>query len=236
MDETSFKKYLRKGGRTPAVAERVIKIVQRFESFLAEKGGKKTLDQASLEDLKNYVNWIECGEEQASAKTDLWAIRYYYDFRENEEIAHYASALRQERITRKPFNLREFRGIDPVAAQALENVGIRNVKQMLDAGKSPADRHRLVEKTGLPLETIIEFVKLSDLARIPGVKAIRARLYYDAGVDTIEKMAAYDPEELRILTTCFVEESGFEGNPPLPAEVKFSIESARKLSKIVEYD
>ena len=32
---------------------------------------------------------------------------------------------------------------------------------------------------------------------LPGVKKIRARLYYEAGLDTLEKMAACDPEGLR---------------------------------------
>ena len=42
-------------------------------------------------------------------------------------------------------------------------------------------------KPGVPLEVILEFVKLSDLARIPGLKTIRTRLC-DAGVDTIERL------------------------------------------------
>lgn len=233
MDLESFRKYLRKGGRSTVATDRVIKLVLRYEAYLGEEGIE--IDQASPNEIQDYVKRIE-QDSASSAKTDLWAIRYYYDFSDNPEMEHYASALRQERITRKPFNLRDFRGVNPEDAQALESVGIRNVKQMLEAGKSPSDRQVLARETGLPLQTILEFVKLSDLARIPGVKAIRARLYYDAGIDTLEKMAAYEPEELCIETTRFVEESGFDGIPPLPAEAKFSVEVARKLPKFVEYD
>jgi len=78
-------------------------------------------------------------------------------------------------------------------------------------------------------------VKLSDLARIPGVKGIRARLYYDAGVDTIEKMAQWDPQELRTMIVQFVEQTGFDGVATLPAETRFTVKQAKKLPRIVEY-
>jgi predicted RecB family nuclease len=76
---------------------------------------------------------------------------------------------------------------------------------------------------------------LADLARIPGVKGVRARLYYDAGIDTVEKLAAIVPEELREMVVAYVEISGFDGQPTLPAEAKFTVEKARKLPSIIEY-
>jgi hypothetical protein len=83
--------------------------------------------------------------------------------------------------------------------------------------------------------TILELVKLSDLARIQGVKGIRARLYYDAGVDTMEKMAKWNSEELRTYLMEFVKKTGFRGIAPLPKETKFTVETARRMPKIVEY-
>jgi hypothetical protein len=67
------------------------------------------------------------------------------------------------------------------------------------------------------------------------VKSVRARLYYDAGVDTVEKMAEWDPEELREMLIAFVEQTGFDGVAPLPKEARNTVETARKLPKIVEY-
>jgi len=109
------------------------------------------------------------------------------------------------------------------------------VEEMLPAGLTCNKRLELSAKTEIPVDAILEFVKLSDLARIPGVKGIRARLYYDAGVDTIEKMAEWDPKELREMLIEFVERTGFDGIAPLPKEAKFSVEKAKKLPKIVEY-
>jgi len=71
--------------------------------------------------------------------------------------------------------------------------------------------------------------------RIPGIKGIRARLYYDAGVDSIEKMAEWDPKALRAMLIEFVDRTGFNGMAPLPKEAEFSVEKAKKLPKIVEY-
>lgn len=81
----------------------------------------------------------------------------------------------------------------------------------------------------------MEFVKLSDRSRIPGIKTIRARLYLDTGVDTIEKMPGWNPEELRAMLVEFVERTGFNGRTPLQGEARFSVERARELPKIVEY-
>jgi len=147
-----------------------------------------------------------------------------------------ASKLRQDRITRKAFPLKDFRGVDQGHAKKIAAVGIVDVEQMREAGSTPAKRESLSEQTGIPLETILEFVKLSDLARLGGVKGIRARLYYDAGVDTIEKMAQWDSEELRAMLIEFVERTGFDGIAPLPKEAQNAVETARKLPKVVEYD
>lgn len=84
-------------------------------------------------------------------------------------------------------------------------------------------------------DAILTLVKLSDLARIPGVKGIRARLYLDAGVDTLEKLATWEPEALREMLAGFVERTGFEGIVPLPAEMRYAVAQARKLPKIVAY-
>jgi len=78
-------------------------------------------------------------------------------------------------------------------------------------------------------------VKLADLSRIKGVKNVRARLYYDAGIDTVEKMARWNPEELRAHLIEFVKRTGFNGMAPLPKEARYTVETAKKLPRIIEY-
>jgi hypothetical protein len=150
-------------------------------------------------------------------------------------MRHLAGALREERIERIPFSLARFRGVDPAHVGALAAVGIKHVKHMIEAGRTPCARQALSDRTGVPVEAILELVKLSDLARIPGIKGVRARLYYDAGVDTIEELAAWKPEALRAMIVGFVERTTFDGIAPLPAETRSAVRQARRLPKAVEY-
>lgn len=192
------------------------------------------LEEASDEDLMEFVAKLD-KKSKTKAKGFLWAIRYYYDYISDDEMRDLAGRLRAERIDRTPFLLKNFRGVNPESIDKLAEIGIKNVNQMLKSGPTIEERKRLSIQTGIPDNEILEFVKLSDLARIPGIKGIRARLYYDAGIDTIEKLAAWDPVELREKIVAFGEETGFEGIPTLPAEAQHAVEKARKLLKIVEY-
>jgi hypothetical protein len=55
-------------------------------------------------------------------------------------------------------------------------------------------------------------------------------------VDTIEKMAQWDPVELREMIVEFVERTGFEGIATLPAEARFTVQKAKEMPIIVEYE
>jgi hypothetical protein len=106
---------------------------------------------------------------------------------------------------------------------------------MLQAGSCPESRRDLSIQTGIPEEIILEFVKLSDLARIPGVKGVRARLYYEIGIDSVEKMGNLDPQDLRNQAVDYIERSKFDGVPPLPAEAEYTVEKARTLPSVVRF-
>ena len=191
VDEEEFRRFLKRGGRSPSAVKRAIAYVTRFEQYLREQRCREGLDEARPEDLEAFVSWVE-KEQNEGAKLYLGAIRYYYEYTSNKEMSDRARGLRSQRIEQAPFTLKEFRGVNPEHVKKLANNGIRNVKQMLEAGRTSDRRKELSAKTGVPIEAILELVKLSDLARIQGVKSIRARLYYDAGVDTIEKLAKWD--------------------------------------------
>lgn len=134
-----------------------------------------------------------------------------------------------------PFKLRDFVGVNPDQIAKLTEAGVKTTSQMLSAGHTAEGRATLASRTGISEDVILELVKLSDLARLPGVKGIRARLYYDAGVDTVEKLAGYDPQTLLSLTAEFVRTTGFDGIAPLPKEVISTIDNARRLPKLIEW-
>jgi hypothetical protein len=93
----------------------------------------------------------------------------------------------------------------------------------------------LAKESGVPLGNIIELLKLSDLARIPGLKKVRARLYYEAGLDTLEKITGWDPEEMRQMFNEFIKQTGLDGIASLPKEAASTVATAKHLPKIVEY-
>ena len=242
MDERNFHSWLRKNGRTEEVADRVIRLVTEWADFLNTEY-QKQLEAGLPEELDGFVASLEQREPQPKgehyqqrAKSYLWAIRYYYQFTQSQQMEKYASMLRQARIKRSPFKLKEFRGVDSKAVSALEAAGIKNINQMLKRGKTPKMREEIAAATGISTEKILELVKLSDLARIPGVKTIRARLYHDAGVDTVEKMAGWNTDPLYVFMAEFVERTGFDGTAPLRGEVLFTINTAKALPRVVEFE
>jgi len=194
----------------------------------------KELDKAKPKDLEAFVSYTE-EKKKGAAKKYLHSIRYYYEYTGNKEMRDLAARLRKQRIKQTPFPLRDFSKINPAHVEKLEALGIRNANQMLTAGKTRKKRQELSAKTGIPAEVILELVKLPDLTRIFGVKSIRARLYYDAGVDTLDKMAKWNPDKLRAMLTDFVQETGFDGIAPLPKEAEFTVKEAKRLPRIIEY-
>jgi hypothetical protein len=234
LDKEAFAKFLKRGGRSQNMITRVISQVADFERYLLIERSCKELDKATPKDLEAFVSHSEA-KKKGSAKNYLHNIGYYYEYASNQQMRNLAGKLRRQNITEKPFLLKDFRGINPAHIKKLAKLGIRNVKEMLEAGQTRGARETLSQKTGIPSEAILELVKLSDLARLPGVKGIRARLYYDAGVDTAEKMAKWNPEKLRLMLIDFVKKTGFKGIAPLPKEVQSTIAEAQKLPKIVEY-
>ena len=125
--------------------------------------------------------------------------------------------------------------MNPAQITKLAAIGVKTTAQMLSAGRTADSRAALARQAGVPVKVVLELVKLSDLARLPGVKGIRARLYYQAGVDTVEKLAAYEPDVLLKLTAEFVRSTAFPGIAPLPKEVSSTIATARMLPKLVEW-
>jgi hypothetical protein len=234
MNDEELAQFLKRGGRSDRARQRILQRLSEYEQYLRDERGVGGLEESSAEDLEAFVVWLE-REGKTSANTHLWAIKYVYEYTGNEELYDLARILREQRIQRKPFGLKGFMDVRPEHVERLAAIGIHNVQQMLQAGRTPEARQQLAADTGLSLETIDELVKLSDLSRIPGIKGIRARLYHDAGVDTVEKMAAWDPQALRAMLVEFVEQAGFEGIAPLPAEIRFSIKRAQALESVVQF-
>ncbi len=230
QERDEFRRFLKRGGRSTSAQDRCLRFVAEYEDFMLSLGGD--IGSAGSDELHAFV-------EQGStdwAKTRLWALKYYFEFVDNEALAGLANSLRQSMITRKPFRLDEFRGVDSGVLAGLRAIGVEDTVSLLELGSTSAGRLALAEQTGLGLAQVEEMVKLADLSRLPGVKAIRARLYLDSGVDTLEELADWDPEDLYHFLVSWVEGSGFEGVAPTPGEVAGTHGTARRLPRLIDWD
>jgi hypothetical protein len=233
MDETEFRDFLKRQRRKESAIEQIIPYVAAFEDYLTKFYASKPIAQTTPESLESYVSWLE-SEKSESASKPLWGLRYYFDFLENQELSDLAGELRAERVKRKPFLIKNFRGVNPEYIAKLDAIYIENRDQMVDAGRKPQLREALAEQTGIPLESILELVTLSDLARLGAVRRVRARLYFNAGL-TPEIIATWEPEALHAMLVEFVERTNFDGIAPQPKEVQNLVKDARKLPQIVQY-
>ena len=230
-----FARFLKRRGKNEHVVDELIEGCVFFEKHLS-KQGCADIDHATKEDITRFIQAAE--NERRNSKNILRALALYYHFQSRTDLSRYASSLREKRIakTRSVFKLSQFRDADSNYIDCLQTLGIENVQQMLQAGRTPRDRALLSKRTGIPVKAILELVKLSDLSRLGGLKTVRARLYLQAGVDTPDKIARWEPEKLRAMFIKFVGQSGFNGIAPLPKEVCNTVAKAKVIEKIVEYD
>jgi len=64
--------------------------------------------------------------------------------------------------------LKDFRGINPEIVAKLADHSIKKTDQMLADGITPIQRAIFAKEVGIPEEVVLELVKLSDLACLPG--------------------------------------------------------------------
>ncbi len=232
MDEKGFREFLKRAGKQEHVANGLVVQAQAFESWLACNCHAR-LQAARPGDITSYAETCPANE----AKKRMHALALYFKFTGDTGLAKVAAGLREKEIAkhRSAFRLGDFHGVDIKDIRRLEACGIVTVDQMLAAGKTPALRRRLAQQTSISPSRILELVKLSDLSRLGAVKAVRARLYYDAGLDTPDKFTRWEPERLRQMLVAFVARTNFDGIAPLPKELANAIAKARALPKAVQY-
>jgi hypothetical protein len=232
MDEEGFRRFLKKAGKKDHVVDKLVGHVRAFELYLSCSTASE-VETAKKQEIVGYVNTMT----KTTAKKEVRGLALYYKFIGINSLAGILSEIREREIAkaRKVLKLREFRDIHPEIIARLKDVGIVTVEHMLAAGNTPNNRRRLTKQTGISQKHILELVKLSDLSRLWSVKSIRARLYYDAGIDTPHKFTEWEPENLRQMLIEFVKRSGFNGIAPLYEELRSTISMAKKLPKAVTY-
>ena len=90
----------------------------------------------------------------------------------------------------------EVEGIGPVYGKKLNDAGIKNTDQLLNACKTKAMRLKLAADSGIDESHILRFANMVDLFRIHGVGSEYADLLEASGVDTVKELATRNPANL----------------------------------------
>ena len=232
MNKKGYIEFLEKKKKSARAIASYTDFAQQYEAYLFEHKKGKKIEDGGKKDLHDFEKWGE--KNNLKVNRYLWSIKEYYDFISKEELELEANAMIGERYFSQ-FKLKDFVGVKQSYIKRLAKKGIKSAKEMLYAGLNKQKRRELSRNTGIPLEDILELVKLSDQARIGGHKKIRARLYHEAGFDTIDKMAACDSEQMRKILADFIQKTGFKGIPPTPGEAKNTVTMAKYIKRLVQY-
>ena len=234
MLEFEFRKYLKKKGKKDNVIERNVKGLHLFETFLQDQCNKNDVSLSLPEDINSYVSWLE-KEQHKSAKGYLYELINYFSFSDNQTNLKIARSLREERTskTRKKFLIRDMMGINKKYVSLLADKGIKTFDDMLKTANTPEKRLRLHEKTDIPMDALLEITKISDIARAGYLRTKLSRLLYNAGVDSIEKLASWDPKKLREHLRIYITKNNWDGMVPLLGDLTNYVNSAKKLEPIV---
>jgi len=226
MDKEKFTEYMKKAKRPVNTINGYVRSLEFYVNFLQSHQQISTPDEAKPIDLKEFVDWgVERGE---NVYRHLWGIRMYYEFRQRATMENTVREW-MEYIQNETRKLREFPKVDQDSVKKLSAIGIRTVNQLLRAGNSQEKRVALSEKSGVSQDAILELFKLSNLSRLPGLKKVRGRLFYEAGLDTLSSIAALEPEEVCDILQDFIEKTGFDGSAPTPSEAQVAVTMARFL-------
>jgi hypothetical protein len=118
----------------------------------------------------------------------------------------------------------------PDTSCRLSQIGLDDQLTVISAGQTPAQREQIALQTNLEAATVAEIVKLCDSYRTGrNLKHIRAKIYYDMGMDTWQKWAEGNSETIIARFTEYIQEYHLEGErlTPWPKEVRNGIEWAK---------
>ncbi|MFX0122578.1 MAG: DUF4332 domain-containing protein [Candidatus Hodarchaeota archaeon] len=233
MDEDDFRAFLKQRKKPENTINSYINRTKKFEEFLASRSPPKGLNDATREDIEEFA--FEWGKEQGiNVYLYLWGIQSYYLYTKDLNLHNIANEMK-EWVQLEKYKLKDFEGVNKEYIKTLGSVGIRTALQLLEKGRTPIERKKLAKKSGIPIDYILELVKLSNLARIGGLKKKRARLFYDAGFDTLDKIAAKDIDNLMNDIDDFIKKTGFSGRGVSISEANHTISMAKFLQRLIEY-
>ncbi len=211
LEKYSLQKFKLSLQKRDMIPSRVIlkeRIEERFE----------TLEFNGIKNLKTLIDVLKTKQkiETFSKKSEL--------------SIDYLTVLKREASSYlpNPIRLKNFPGIDSKNIEALEDIGIKNTKQLFNKIKTGIEINQISQLTGISTEKLNELVSLSDLARLYGVGPVFARIIYDVGIKSVKTFVKFKAEEfINIYENKTQKKADFGVN-----DINFSIEIAKELETI----
>jgi hypothetical protein len=135
----------------------------------------------------------------------------------------------------KPINFEKIPDIKTEVLEKLGKAGIKNTKQLFYKTKTKEARKMLSQQTGISEADLIELVKLTDISRIKWIGPIFARLFYESGIDTTEKISNANAEELFKTLKEINEKNNYTKSNFIENDVRICIDVAKDVPKVIEY-
>ena len=228
MEKGNFIAFMKQAKKPSGTINGYTKPVNIFEEFLQSHRRGVRLHEANPEDLRAFVDWAAASNR--NAYRHLLAARTDYEYKRLADMKK-SSWESMEFIQNETRRLREFPKVDQDSVKKLSAIGISTVNQLLREGSTLKKRQALTRASGAPLHSVSELFKLSQLSRLPGLKAVRGRLFYEAGLDSLDAIAALNAEEIHRQLQDYIDGTGFAGSAPTVSEVEVTITMAQFLPK-----
>ena len=129
----------------------------------------------------------------------------------------------------------EVEGIGPVYGKKLNDAGIKNTDQLLNACKTKAMRLKLAADSGIDESHILRFANMVDLFRIHEVGSEYADLLEASGVDTVKELATRNPANLTAKMAEVNNEKKLVRRTPTEKMVEKWVNEAKTLPGALEY-
>lgn len=95
-----------------------------------------------------------------------------------------------------PVPLADIPGVDQAAVKQLAAQGIRHTQHLFERTQTPSERDLLALATDIPSETLLDLVRMADIARAGWVGPVFLRLLFESGINSLSELAHADAETL----------------------------------------
>jgi hypothetical protein len=226
MEKGDFIAFMRQAKKPSGTINGYVNSVRIFEEFLQSHRDGIQLEETNPGDLRAFVDWSQANNE--NVYRHLFGVRTYYEYKGLTDMKKSSWEL-MEFVQNETRKLGEFPKVDQDSVKKLSAIGISTVNQLLQRGNTQEKRKALAKSSGAPLDSISELFKLSQLSRLPGLKAVRGRLFYEAGLDSLDAIAALNADEIHRQLQDYIDRTGFDGSSPTVSEAEVTITMARFL-------